>query len=152
MLHRNPALLFNLATQLGPPAADVIIRIWKEGWGNASAPKADKLGRILAQLPNDAAIHFLSDESWRDSTTTALLASARRFPARALRVFAERVDRPGNKGAFLDHAQRHRDLTAAVHHELPAKARQLLTEAMPDLAACSTPDDASTPGSPTMPR
>ncbi|MFQ6331051.1 hypothetical protein ACLMAL_33640 [Nocardia sp. CWNU-33] len=30
--------------------------------------------------------------------------------------------------------------------------QHLLTEAIPDLTACSTPDDASTPGSPTMPR
>ncbi|WP_406231284.1 hypothetical protein [Nocardia sp. NBC_01009] len=93
-----------------------------------------------------------ANESWRDCTTAALLAAARRLPARALRVLAARVDQPGNEGAFLDHARGHRDLAAAIRHELPARAQQLLTEAIPDLAACSTPDDASTPGSPTMPR
>ncbi|MFE7800066.1 hypothetical protein [Nocardia sp. NPDC057440] len=141
-LHHNPSLLFNVATQLGPSAADVIIRIWKEGWGNAYAPKADKLGRILAHLPDDAAMHFLADESWRGSTTAALQASTERFPARALRVLAERAGRLGTEDAFLEHAQRHLELAAAVRHQLPILAQQLLTEILPDPIVSPASDTA----------
>ncbi|MEV5832110.1 DUF4132 domain-containing protein [Nocardia sp. NPDC052112] len=131
LLRDNKSLIYSVAVHLGPDATSVLTRLWEAGQGNSSAPGAETLSRILAQLPTDEAMDFLAGHSWRNATAAALLASTERFPARALRVLGERTTRRENAAEFCRHVRRHPELAVAMRDELPEIAQQLITENLP---------------------
>lgn len=139
LLRDNKSLIYSLAAHLGPDAAAVLIRLWEQGRGNASAPGLDAVSRLLAHLPSDTALDFLAEHAWRNATAAALLAAAKRFPARAMRVLAARTTRGASTDDFRQHVRRHPDLAAAMREELPESARQLVVESLPGVTVDSTP-------------
>jgi hypothetical protein len=145
LLRDNKSLIYSLAAHLGPEATSVLIRLWETGRGNGSAPGPETLARILAQLPDDAAMDFLADHAWRNATAAALLRSIERFPARAMRVLAERTTRHKSSDTFRDHVRRHPELAAAMRDELPESARQLIIESLPGVTTNATPDELVPP-------
>ncbi|WP_433733436.1 hypothetical protein ACQP0C_14485 [Nocardia sp. CA-129566] len=138
-LRDNKSLLYSLAAHLGPDAAPVLIRLYEQGRGNSSAPGLDTVSRLLAHLPSDTALDFLAEHSWRISTAATLLASTKRFPARAMRVLAARTTRHQSVDDFRQHIRRHPELAAAMRAELPESARQLVVENLPGVTINTTP-------------
>ncbi|MGW4773226.1 DUF4132 domain-containing protein [Nocardia sp. NPDC004278] len=139
LLRDNKSLIYSLAAHLGPAATSVLIRLWKTGRGNGSAPGPETLARMLARFPDDAAMDFLAEHAWRNATAAALLGSTERFPARAMRVLAARTARRESTDTFRDHVRRHPELATAMCDELPESARRLIIESLPTPSVSTTP-------------
>ncbi|MBO2457166.1 DUF4132 domain-containing protein [Actinomadura violacea] len=143
---RSPGVITSLVDGIGPEAAlDVLTDALDAPYldGDTSRTLLD----ALAVLPVDAAFQALLDRLDRKYAEAEVLAAARRFPARALRLLAAAAaaDRPAVAELLPAHLTAHPALVDELLPELPETVRETVRKARQDGARAPEADPASLP-------
>ncbi|QKG20398.1 DUF4132 domain-containing protein [Actinomadura verrucosospora] len=141
---RGPGVIASLVDGVGP---DAVLDLLTD---SLDTPYLDSDGArslldALAALPLDAAFQALLDRLDRKYVGPAVLAAARRFPARALRLLAAAADRPAAADLLSAHVRAEPAVAAGLLPALPETARAAVRAALDAGARVPEADPASLP-------
>ncbi|MEU6748232.1 DUF4132 domain-containing protein [Spirillospora sp. NPDC046719] len=141
---RSAAVITSLVDGIGPDGVvDLLAGALDDPYldGDTSRTLLD----ALAVLPVDAAFQALLDRLDRKYAEAAVLAAARRFPARALRLLAAASDRPAASDLLTVHVRAEAALASELLPALPEASRAAVRAALDAGARVPEADPASLP-------
>ncbi|WP_218009822.1 DUF4132 domain-containing protein [Actinomadura kijaniata] len=117
----TPAMLATLLDGLGPAALPLLLRTYDHDRVDAAALRL--VLEAISVIPTDEAFRALLERRDRRFAGPALLAAARRFPERALRIYAAEAAAPDVADLLAAHLRVHPRLRDA---DLPADVRAVV--------------------------
>ncbi|MEU4155908.1 DUF4132 domain-containing protein [Actinoplanes sp. NPDC026670] len=128
-------LLVTMIDGVGAAAAPMLFSWLDDAYG---ADDQKRLLSVLAELPGDHVTRGLIERIGVKYVKPALLENTERYPARALRLLAERADVPAVADLFRGHLLKHRELAAHVGPELSTEAAERVEQVLAEAAAVAT--------------
>jgi hypothetical protein len=119
---RSPSTVATLVDGVGPAAAVPLVAEALDGEYIDTGTFRDLLD-VLATLPADEAFQALVDRLGAKYVPPAVMAAARTFPERAVRLLAGSVAKPGAEESLRAHLLTHPDLAEAMPPDLPDESR-----------------------------